>query len=81
MSESLINHPKSAPRDEGGKSGDKGYLYDYVYINHNRGVEGYVQHCKQQLAPVFSAKSQMNREKSRQTTAECVWRQFGQMHG
>lgn len=36
VSESLINHPKSAPRDEAGKTGDKGYLYDYVCINHNR---------------------------------------------
>lgn len=38
MSESLINHPKSAPGDERGKTGDKGYLYDYVHINHSRGV-------------------------------------------
>lgn len=36
VSESLINHPKSAPGDEREKAGGNGYPSDYVCINHSR---------------------------------------------
>lgn len=71
VSESLINHPKSAPRDEGEKTGDKGYLYDYVCINH-RG-ERCAQHHKQRLGSSFLTKFSSEREsyiRPRMSTSE-----------